>query len=1186
MNTIAKGVHRSPGRLEATIRGMSATMSRARLYLLVAFLRRVAVALNPRSTHFHAKLGNALRDLKRLDEALASYDRALALKPDHAEALYNRGTVLRGLKRSGEALASYDHVLALKPDFAEAFNNRGNALRDLKRLDEALASYDRALALKPDHAGALYNRGNALQDLKRFDEALASYDRAIALRPDHAEAFNNRGNTLHELKRLDEALASFDQAIALRPGYADAFYNRGNALHKLKRLDEALASYDQAIARKRGYANAVNNRGIARLLDGRFREGWADYEWRWRATEIPGERPTIGARTWQGENLAGARIAIYAEQGLGDVIQFARYLPLLVQRGAKVTFLAPAELVRLLRPLSPEIEVVSSIEARGPFDFQCALMSLPFQFGTELSSIPNQVPYLSAEKDLIARWANRLGGHGFKIGIAWQGNPNRMIDRGRSIPLAEFVPLLRLPGLRAISLQKNHGLDQLASLPAGVNLEILGDEFDRGPDAFLDTAAVMANLDLIVTSDTSIAHLAGALGRPTWVALKYVPDWRWLLDREHCPWYPTMRLFRQQTDGDWKSVFSKIEQLLRSQLAYPPSLKTTGADDYAEAHYNRGTMLQGLKRLDEALASYDRALALKPDHAGALYSRGTVLRGLKRSGEALASYDRVLALKPDFAEAFNNRGNALRDLKRLDEALVSYDRALALKPDHAGALYNRGNALQDLKRFDEALASYDQAIALRPGHAEAFNNRGNALKELKRLDEALASYDQAIALKPGYADAFNSRGNTLKELWRLDDALASYDQAIALNPGHAEAFNNRGCALHELKRLEEALGSYDRAIALRPGYAEAINNRGSALHELKRLGEALASFEQAIALKPGFANAFLNRGIARLLDGRIREGYADYEWRWKATGIPRKPPAIDGRTWQGENLAGARIAIYAEQGLGDAIQFARYLPLLVQRGAKVTFLAPAKLVRLLQPLSPEIEVVSSIEARGPFDFQCALMSLPFRFGTELSSIPNQVPYLSAEKDRVAKWTKQLGGHGFKIGIAWQGNPNRMIDRGRSIPLAEFVPLLRLPGLRAISLQKNHGLDQLASLPAGVNLEILGDEFDRGPDAFLDSAAVMANLDLIVTSDTSIAHLAGALGRPTWVALKYVPDWRWLLDREDCPWYPTMHLFRQQTDGDWKSVFSKIEQQLRSQLAYPPSLKTTGADGRLRTPDRR
>ena len=307
-----------------------------------------------------------------------------------------------------------------------------------------------------------------------------------------------------------------------------------------------------------------------------------------------------------------------------------------------------------------------------------------------------------------------------------------------------------------------------------------------------------------------------------------------------------------------------------------------------------------------------------------------------------------------------------------------------------------------------------------------------------------------------------------------------------------------------------------------------------------------------------------------LLRGRYREAWPDFEWRWKLEHIPN-PPAIDAPDWQGEDLAGRHIAIHYELHFGDVIQFARYVPLLSERGARVTFVVPAKLIRQFRKLAtPNVALVSSIDPRSRFDFKCALMSLPLRFGTEESSIPNHVPYLAAEADLTARWKTKLGEHGFKIGVSWQGRPQRTVDR-RAFALGDLTALSRLPGVRLISLQKNDGVNQLEAVPAGCNVETLGD-FDNGPDAFIDTAAVMSNLDLVITSDTSIAHLAGALARPTWLALKYVPDWRWLLDRNDTPWYPTLRLFRQETIGDWTPVFSKMERELRSLATSAKTLR--------------
>ena len=382
----------------------------------------------------------------------------------------------RGLP--ADAVLQFDLALEVNPDEADAHNNRGNALKELKRLGDAVASYRKAIALRPQFAEAHVNLGNALLALERFDEALANYDRAIELKP-YASAVFSRAMVLLKLGRLDDALAGCDRTIALDPNHADAHNGRGNALVALKRVDEALMSYDRSIALNPARAEFFYDRAHCRLLNGQYPEGWADHEWRWQSKGFPSKRPAIDAPPWRGQNLQGRRILIFREQGYGDIIQFARYLPLLRQCGADVTFFLSPQLRRLLRPLTAGVEVISEpVGAR--FDFQCALMSLPLGFKTDLSSVPNAVPYLGAEPDLIGRWRERIGTRGFKIGIAWHGNP-KALDKTRFIPLPQFIPLARLPGVRLISLQCKDGLDQLGGLPADINIETLGDDFCGGP---------------------------------------------------------------------------------------------------------------------------------------------------------------------------------------------------------------------------------------------------------------------------------------------------------------------------------------------------------------------------------------------------------------------------------------------------------------------------------------------------------------------------------------------------------------------------------------------------------------------------------------------------------------------------------------------------------------------------------
>jgi tetratricopeptide (TPR) repeat protein len=473
--------------------------------------------------------GMAAHQTGNLVEAERLYREALAVNPNHFEGLHFLGLLLahRGQPEEGERLVR--RSLEVNTSRPEALTNYALVLRGLKRHQDTIAICDKALAIQPRHVDAMVLRANALRDLHRPAEALPWIDRALALAPNYFVALGARGDVLALLGRHDEAIDYSSRAIAINPNYVEGIYNRGCQL----------------------------------LTKGRLEQGWPGYE---RRYDVPGlglQRPALPGALWLGEPLQGKSIVIQAEQGFGDTIQFARYLPLVKLQGAQVSFVLRPALWRLLQPLTQGIELLSSVAAGQTFDYHCSLMSLPHRFNTGLSTIPRDLPYLAADADLIAQWRDRIGRHGCKVGICWQGTPAPNDPYSRAVPLAQFAPLARIPGVRLISLQKQHGLDQLAGLPSDATVETLGDDFDSGSDAFVDTAAVMSSLDLVVSADTAVGHVAGGLGRPVWLALSHVADWRWLLDRDDSPWYPTMRLYRQPQRGDWEGVFRRIADDLR-----------------------------------------------------------------------------------------------------------------------------------------------------------------------------------------------------------------------------------------------------------------------------------------------------------------------------------------------------------------------------------------------------------------------------------------------------------------------------------------------------------------------------------------------------------------------------------------------------------------------------------------------
>jgi tetratricopeptide (TPR) repeat protein len=499
---------------------------------------------------------------------------------------------------------------------------------------------------------------------------------------------------------------------------------------------------------------------------------------------------------------------------------------------------------------------------------------------------------------------------------------------------------------------------------------------------------------------------------------------------------------------------------------------------------------------------------------------------------------------------------------RCIEALASNDRALALMPDHAETLSNRGNVLAELKRFAEALASYDKALRIEPGLTEAHYNRGLLLKGLKRFDDALASLETALGLCPDHAQAHNTRGNVLYELDRCAEAVASYDKAVAVRPDFAEAFNNRGVALYRLRQFEDALASYDRAIAVRPAYAEAFNNRGVALKELRRIEEALASYGKAQQLAPDYADAHWNEALLRLLIGDFAAGLAKYEWRWRRASFTSPLRNFPQPQWAGtEPLDGKTLLLHGEQGFGDVIQFCRYVPQVKSRGARVILEVAEPLCGLMGSLGAA-QVIPAGSRLPAFDLHCPLMSLPLALGTRPDTIPATVPYLAAPADAAAAWETRLGTRKRpRIGIAWAGNPRQENDRNRSTNLRALLPLLDVDAT-FVSLQKDLRPGDDAFLKARDDIANLGGALAD----FSDAAALVSRLDAVVSVDTSIAHLAGALGKPVFVLLCFTPDWRWLLAGDTNPWYPTARLFRQTRPQDWDEPVAQTADALKAMVA--------------------
>lgn len=552
------------------------------------------------------------------------------------------------------------------------------------------------------------------------------------------------------------------------------------------------------------------------------------------------------------------------------------------------------------------------------------------------------------------------------------------------------------------------------------------------------------------------------------------------------------------------------------------------------------------------------------------HDAGTFEQGwhYQQSGEyrrAEEIYRRLLRSAPRSARIWFVLGDLCDTEGRLAEATACYRQAAELAPHEALGHLRIGNSLLRQNQIAEAEPSYRRCLEIEPGHIEARVNLGFALGELKRFDEAQACYEEALRLCPDLAEAHHNLANVLRDQSKIDEALPHYHAALRLRPDYAKAHINLGVALVARGEVDAALRSLVEGVRRQPESAEARSSLGTAFCALGRLDEALTEYEHAIRLQNDFAEAHWNRALVRLLRGDLERGWPDYEWRWRCSRHSPLPDFTQPR-WNGEPLHGRTILLHAEQGLGDTLHFVRYAPLVQQRGGRVIVQCQGALIPLLTRSAGIDGLAAWGDPSPPCDVQVPLMTLPSLFHTTLETIPASIPYLFADPDLVAHWRRQLSPiSGRRVGITWQGSPRHHWDRHRSVPLAAFQPLGQLDGVHLISLQQGHGAKQLQDWRGRLPILNLGDLFDRANGPFMDTAAILCNLDLVVAVDTAIAHLAGGLGVPVWLALHHTPDWRWLLERTDNPWYPTARLFRQPAPGDWASVFGRIADELRRQF---------------------
>ena len=623
----------------------------------------------------------------------------------------------------------------------------------------------------------------------------------------------------------------------------------------------------------------------------------------------------------------------------------------------------------------------------------------------------------------------------------------------------------------------------------------------------------------------------------------------------------------------------QAEKLIRQAIAIQPNQSVF--------YTNLGIVLSTAGKLEDAITVYRNADKLNPDSPETLNNLGVSLHANGAFTEAVECLKRSVILRPDYRDAINNLvallnldagsaaahhavGDILHAADRSNVAIDFYRKAIELDPDSAETHSNLGNALFAIGEPAEALLNYQKALQLKPDFPQACNNLANALKEFDRLDEAIAAYQKAVELQPHTPEPLSNLGNALRDAGKWESAMERYQRALLIDANHATTHNNIGNAWCERSNWLDAILAYEKALAIKPDYGDAINNLGTALEEIGQRDRAMLCYQRARQLLPKAVSPPWNIALLQLLQGDYTNGWPGYENRWRQkkqckTWRNFKQPMLSKIS----QMEGSRILLHAEQGFGDAIQFCRYATMVAEHGAIVYLECPPKLARLFSTLKGVATVIPRGEELPDFDFHCPLMSLPMVFKTEINTVPDTV-YLSADSRDIEKWNTRFADEpvALRVGLVWAGQSTHQKDRHRSLTLSAFANLGELTGVRFYSLQVGESAGQSISPPSGMQMV----DWTAELHDFADTAALMSQLDLIVTVDTAVCHLAGALGKPSWALLAFQPDWRWLLDRDDSPWYPNTKLFRQSVCENWDEPLSNLKAEMIKYLNRKDALK--------------
>lgn len=1020
-----------------------------------------------------------------------------ASQPDRFFAFFHEAKKLFSENRLPEAVTAFQAALSEKPDDERVFHHLGVLYRKTGQLEKAIVHYQEALFRNPDHPEFLNNLAALKIDVGDHAAARPLLEKSLSLNPNSLDALYNMGLVRQKSGDMEGAQDLFERLIQKNPRSAQAYHNLGAVQIKRGDLKAAEDCFRKALEINPEYEKVRVDQALILLLRGQLKEGFELYEHRYRLGN--GRMEKRLSPLWDGHPIHGKTLLVAFEQGLGDSIQFARYLSLAKEKCKKLIFQCQKPLHSIIAGNNAEIFVRETVK-RSEFDVGISLLSLPRLLGTDCpEQIPAFSPYLSIPSDRMETWKKKISQQTWNIGIVWAGNAQHQNDWNRSLHLKDFSIFTDIPDVQFHGLQIGHRATEALSPPIGMNFANWGPQIRD----FSDTAAIIHQLDLVISVDTSVAHLSGAIGKPTWLLLPYIPDWRWMLAGETTPWYPSMRLYRQPSLGDWESVFLKLKSDFANIFRKPD-------ENVAEVYTSKSAPEKVAADIEEAPKISEKHDRTEKEPTPA--KKNPIRESRNISPEAFRLFQKAMARRA--AGRFSEAETALRKCMELDWNSSEIRIAMGVTCLEKGVP-------------EEAVTHFDEALKIAPDHAEALLGLGNCHRELSRYQAARSAYQTVLDLRSDHIEALRGMALTFRDEFRWKEALRYYQKASELKPGNAELMLSIG-------NLKKAMGD-----------SEGAEN----------------AYREVLEREPNNPRAHLFLGLLLLLDGNFQDGWKEYEWRWKTEPLKTRHTELPGSPWEGKPLGGRTLLVHSEQGFGDSIQFSRFLARIPKENGRIVLQCERELQNLFATIPQIDQLVEKGATLPPIDTHSSLIQLGRILSPDRASIPAQIPYLRAPEDRIEKWRETLAklpdSEKLQVGLVWAGNPTHKKDRERSVPLSTFSPLFELPGFVFHSLQVGRASAEIIS--NGFSPKVI--DHSQELHNFGDTAGAIHHLDFVLTVDTAVAHLAAAMGKTVWILLPFSPDWRWRRERRDSPWYPTIRLFRQPAPGEWNPIIQELKAEL-------------------------